>query len=90
MSTLRSCIEAAPDFLLSEGEAISIIEQQIVTIAGEWDAICDIAKMTETDRKLFAGRQFLNPFCLVGLTEHQGLQDAFLAARAILIGDGDT
>ncbi len=85
MSTLRSCIDAASDFLLSENEAISIIEQQIVTIAGEWDAICDIAKMTETDQKLFAGRQFLNPFCLVGLTKQEGLRNTFMDCRQGLV-----
>ena len=89
MSTLRSCIDAASDFLLSEDEAISIIEQQVVTIAGEWDAICDIAKMTETDKKLFVGRQFLNPYCLDGLESHQSVQEVFLTARAVLVGDSN-
>jgi len=89
MSTLRSCIAAAPDFLLSEDEAVAIIGQQIETIAGEWVSICDIAKMTETDRNLFAGRQFLNPYCLDGLTGHKGLQEKFLAARETLIAGGD-
>lgn len=87
MSTLRSCIAAAPDFLLSEDEAVAIIEQQITTIAGEWSGICDEAKLTQTDRNLFAGRQFLNPYCIEGLNDkHAALITHFEDARRHLIG----
>ncbi|MFC2966852.1 type II toxin-antitoxin system HipA family toxin [Acidimangrovimonas pyrenivorans] len=83
MSTLRSCLAAAPDFLLAENDAKTIIEQQIATIAGEWDAMCDHAKLTETDKNLFGGRQFLNPYCTDGLgAEHEALIERFDQARA--------
>ncbi len=84
MSTLAGCLAAAPDFLLGEDDAATIIEQQITTIATEWDSICEDAKLTETDQKLFAGRQFLNAYCIEGLIGHHTLQNAYRDARAAL------
>ncbi len=89
MSTLVSCLAAAPDFLLAEDDAETIIEDQISTIAGEWDAICDHAKLTGTDKSFFSGRQFLNPYCIEGLDGHEALEDAFLAARNAMNAGGD-
>ena len=89
MSTLAGCLAAAPDFLLSEEDAAAIVEQQIATIAGEWDSICERAKLPETDKKLFAGRQILNAYCIEGLNNHGALHDAFRAARDILIASRD-
>ena len=87
MSTLHSCLAAAPDFLLSDKEARAIIEDQFATIAGEWKELCEEAGLTETDRKLFAGRQFLNSYCVEGLgAEHSVLLEGFEAARAQLLG----
>jgi len=85
MSTLAGCLAAAPDFLLREDDAAIIIEQQIATIAAEWSSICEGANLTETDQKLFAGRQFLNAYCIEGLIGHDALQDVFNGARAELI-----
>ena len=86
MSTLHSCLAAAPDFLLNDTEAKSIIENQLATIAREWNGLCEEAKLTETDRKLFAGRQFLNSYCVEGLGgEHSALLEGFEAARAQLL-----
>ncbi|TVS19132.1 MAG: type II toxin-antitoxin system HipA family toxin [Gammaproteobacteria bacterium] len=84
MSTLAGCLAAAPDFLLGEDDAATIIEEQIATIAAEWDSICERAKLTETDQKLFAGRQFLNAYCIEGLIGHHALKNAFRDARAAL------
>lgn len=87
MSTLSSCLAAAADFLLTEDEAKHIIHQQITTISGEWDAICEIAELSPTDKKLFAGRQFLNPFCIEGLGEgHADIIALFQNARGHLTG----
>lgn len=87
MSTLGSCLSAAPNFLLTEGDAKAVIESQIATVASKWEAVCEQAKLNETDRKLFAGRQFLNPYCIGGLGEqHQALISHFEDARAHLIG----
>ncbi|MCK0766335.1 type II toxin-antitoxin system HipA family toxin [Chromohalobacter beijerinckii] len=87
MSTLHSCLAAAPDFLLNDEQAQAIIENQLVTIASEWGGVCEQAKLTETDRRLFAGRQFLNSYCVEGLgVAHSSIRDGFAAARAQLLG----
>ncbi|MGZ0189637.1 MAG: type II toxin-antitoxin system HipA family toxin [Alphaproteobacteria bacterium] len=89
MSTLQSCLDAAPDFLITEGDAVAIIEDQVTTIAGEWHIICEKADLSKTDQKLFAGRQFLNAYCIEGLNGHGALRQAFLAARSTLIARRD-
>lgn len=82
-STLASCLTAAPSFLLDEDQAIQIILQQITAIAAEWERVCDAAKLTQTDKNLFAGRQFLNPYCVQDLGNQSApLREAFEAARA--------
>ena len=82
MSTLKNCLDAAANFLLSEVEAVSIIEDQIATIANEWDRVCEEARLTETDERLFAGRQFLNAYCVDGLGESRAaVAKAFGHAR---------
>jgi serine/threonine-protein kinase HipA len=61
-SQLGLCLQAAPQFLLSNQEARAIILQQVNTIRAHWDGICDEAKLSVADRALLYGRQFLNPF----------------------------
>ena len=65
-SQLVLCLQAAPQFLLSDREARAIILQQVHTIRTHWDGICDEAKLPATDRALLYGRQFLNPFAFYG------------------------
>ena len=87
LSTLASCLAAAPTFLLSEDRATQILLKQITIIAGEWDSTCDIAKLSRTDRSLLAGRQFLNAYCAQGLGKGQAaLREAFEQARAEICG----
>lgn len=62
LSKLKSCLEAAPHFLLSANEAKAIIDRQREAIEANWDKVCDEAKLGAIDRKLFWKRQFLNPF----------------------------
>lgn len=88
-STLATCLAAAPDYHLKETEAAALIEQQITTIAEQWQAVCEEAELTPIDRKFFAGRQFLNSYAIEGLDGHKALQDAFGAARKALITSGD-
>lgn len=86
MSTLANCIVAAPDFLLTDQEAVDIIAQQIITISGEWDAVCDLANLSATDKALFGGRQFLNPYCIEGLrSDHDALTNQFEGSRSQLL-----
>ena len=66
-SRIATCIEAAPHFLLSEEEAFQIVEKQIICLAENWAAVCDEASLSEVDRNLLWGNQFLNPFIFEGL-----------------------
>lgn len=62
MSRVISCIEASPNFLLSTDAAQDIVEQQKRAIKEHWNSVCDEANLSEIDRKLLWGRQFLNPY----------------------------
>ena len=67
MSQISSCLDAAHHFLLSHEEAFFIAQHQKKAIEENWDAVCDEAGLNETDRNLFWGRQFLNPYAFEGL-----------------------
>ncbi|MCF6251097.1 MAG: type II toxin-antitoxin system HipA family toxin [Methylococcaceae bacterium] len=62
LSQLKNCLETAHNFLLSKGEAIAIFENQKEAIEKNWTKVCDEAELSEVDRKLLWGRQFLNPY----------------------------
>ena len=64
LSQLKTCLEAAHNFLLSENDARTIFDNLTETIEGQWDAVCDKAELSEVDRKMLWGRQFLNPFSI--------------------------
>ncbi|MGI9363127.1 MAG: type II toxin-antitoxin system HipA family toxin [Parasphingorhabdus sp.] len=66
-SRIATCFEAAHHFLLSQDEALEIIQNQLGCISKHWSAVSGEAKLTETDRNLFWGRQFLNPYAFTGL-----------------------
>ncbi len=62
LSQLRLCLEIAHHFLLSENNAEIIFEQLEITIRQYWSEVCEEAQLSEIDKKLLWGRQFLNPF----------------------------
>lgn len=62
LSKLKSCLDAAPHFLLSEADAKTIIAKQREAIEVNWEKVCSEANLSAVDRKLFWKRQFLNPF----------------------------
>jgi serine/threonine-protein kinase HipA len=68
-SQLQLCLQAAPVYLLSSSAAEDLIVGQVETIRRRFDAVCDEARMTETDRRLLGTRQFLNPFAFEGAPE---------------------
>ena len=51
---------------------------KINTIATFWEGVCDEARITEIDKRLMWGRQFLNPFAFDDLTGKR----AFLKQQA--------
>ena len=65
-STIAACLEAAPDFQLSEKAAKDIVARQIGAIRDGWDDICEEAALTEIERTLFGRRMFLNDFVFEG------------------------
>ena len=87
LSTLATCLAAVRDFHLTEADAAKLMEAQIATIAEHWPAVCDEAELSPVDREFFAGRQFLNPFCIHGIgEEHAELTGQFQDARAQIVG----
>lgn len=66
MSQVAGCVERASIYLLTEAEAREIVDNQIETIEGQWDEVCDLAGLTEVERSGFWERQFLNPYALEG------------------------
>ena len=65
LSQLKTCLEAAHNFLLSQDEAKEIFDHQIQTINDNWEAVCDEATLNEVDRRLLWSRQFLNPYSVI-------------------------
>jgi serine/threonine-protein kinase HipA len=69
MSRIAGCVDAAHHFLLSREEAAAIAAHQRCSIETHWTAVCDEAELSEADRHLFWGRQFLNPYTFEELTD---------------------
>jgi len=66
-SRIATCIDAAPQFLLSKEKAIQIIEKQISGIEQNWSIVCDEASLSEVDRNMLWGNQIVNPYIFEGL-----------------------
>jgi len=66
LSKLKSCLDAAPHFQLSESEAKAIFEKQREAIEANWDKVCDEAGLSVVDRNFLWKRQFLNDFAFEG------------------------
>ena len=64
LSQLKTCLETAHNFHISEEDAHMVFKKQKETIETNWDAVCIEAQLSEIDRKLFWGRQFLNPYSI--------------------------
>lgn len=66
LSQIKTCLETAHHFFLSEADALAIFEKQKQVIETNWDSVCDEALLREVDKKMLWGRQFLNPFSIEG------------------------
>ena len=62
LSKLSKCLEASHHFLVKPAEAKEIMDHQRDIIETHWDDVCDEAELSQVDRKLFWGRQFLNRY----------------------------
>lgn len=65
LSQLKSCLEAASNFLLSEEDARAIFAQLTEVIEDNWTAVCEEAELSDVDRSLLWRRQFLNNYSTV-------------------------
>ena len=64
LSRLSTCLATAHNFLLSAEDAHAIFDGIAAAIERHWDAVCDEAELSEVDRRLLWGRQFLNPYSI--------------------------
>lgn len=62
LSQLKTCLETAHNFLLSEEEARETFANLTAAIERHWHAVCEEAELNEVDKKLLWRRQFLNPY----------------------------
>ena len=62
LSQLKTCLETAHNFLLSEEEACQIFGNLTAAIEQHWGTVCEEAELNEVDKKFLWRRQFLNPY----------------------------
>jgi serine/threonine-protein kinase HipA len=72
LSLLTACVEAAPIYQLTRGEARALIDHQLDVIRTQWAAAADEVHLTHSDRQLVWGRMVLNPYCLEGYAPSSG------------------
>ena len=63
-SKLKTCLESAHNFLLSEVDAKAIFALQEDVINNKWNTICEEAELSTIDKNLLWERQFLNPYAI--------------------------
>ncbi len=62
LSQLALCLEVAHQFLIPENKAKEIIDKLETVIREKWDEVCEEAGLSEVEKNLLWGRQFLNSF----------------------------
>lgn len=65
-SQLEGCVERAATYHLSPEAARQIIDRQVETIEGHWEAVCDDAGLDPVSRRRMWGSQFLNSYAFEG------------------------
>ncbi|PJB71244.1 MAG: phosphatidylinositol kinase [Alphaproteobacteria bacterium CG_4_9_14_3_um_filter_47_13] len=65
-SRLITCLAAAKNFMLSEGQARNIIDQLIALINKNLDVVCKEADLSPIDQALFKERMFMNSYAFEG------------------------
>jgi serine/threonine-protein kinase HipA len=66
LANLSGLVQRAPAYGLSTDQAREIIDAQTDVLRSEWDAVAELARLSEVDRQYLWGRQFLNPFAFEG------------------------
>jgi serine/threonine-protein kinase HipA len=65
-SQFKVCLDAAASYGLSRQQAHDIIDRQVATIGDSWTDVADEVELTEDERNLLRGRQFLNDYAFDG------------------------
>ncbi|MGH2925972.1 MAG: type II toxin-antitoxin system HipA family toxin [Solirubrobacterales bacterium] len=68
-SRLALLLEAHAAYQLSEDEAWEIIDHQLQVIESHWDQVCELADVTEIERRYFWRNVFLNPYSTEGYSQ---------------------
>lgn len=68
LSRLDVCLSAREKFLLSESEAVSIIEHQLQVIRDSWEQVTREAGLSPVDLKVLETTQMLHPYAFEGLS----------------------
>ena len=63
-SQLKTCLDAAHHFLLSEREAVDVIDRIETAIREHWDMVCGETELSKVDENYMWERQFLNSFSI--------------------------
>lgn len=66
LSQVAACVERASSYLLTADEARGIVDGQTETIEREWDEVCELAGLSEVDRRRLWQGAFLNPLATEG------------------------
>ena len=64
LSQLKTCLDTAHNFLLTKDDVYRIFEHQKSVIEKNWNLVCAEAQLSEVEKKLLWGRQFLNPYLM--------------------------
>jgi len=66
VSRVARCVDHAGAYRLAAEDAAALVDHQIDTIRSNWHTVCDLAELTRAGRRALWGRQFLNPYTLIG------------------------
>ncbi|HEX7246145.1 MAG TPA: HipA domain-containing protein [Solirubrobacterales bacterium] len=69
LSQVSSCVARASTFLLTQEEAREIVDGQIDTIEREWSDVCELARLSEVDRRRLWRHAILNPYATEGYSK---------------------
>ena len=64
LSQVAACIARADTYLLTEEAAREIVDRQVATIEQEWDDVCELARLSDVDRRRLWHGAFLNPYAI--------------------------
>lgn len=66
LSQVAACVARAAAYLLTEEKAHEIVDRQVTTIEDELGEVCELAGLSEVDRRRLWRGAFLNPYAIEG------------------------